>query len=178
MPSTTTRNAVLCQKYRALCRPERPRPTITRARNTSPTMLVHGEPGIGNVLAWITPRSVRSRSRSWQAKVVPQVKTTPMAAASKAISNASGAKAFEHGAEHVDDRSHDDAGPGHTGLAHLQGEARGLLGHPQAAQHPPGGIQAGVQAGHGGDDEDRRRTRRTSGGAAPARRARASGRTR
>ena len=40
-----------------------------------------------------SPRaSVSFRSRSWQAKIVPQVNITPIAAASRAISNASGTK--------------------------------------------------------------------------------------
>src|SRR4051794_38787990 len=47
-----------------------------------------------NGLAGMTPRLLSCRSRNWQAKIVPQVKTTPMAAASRAISNASGATAF------------------------------------------------------------------------------------
>ena len=55
---------------------------------------MYGEPGIGNGLGGITPRSVSLRSRSWQTKIVPQVKITPMAAASRAISNASGTRKF------------------------------------------------------------------------------------
>ena len=42
----------------------------------------------------MTPRSVSLRSCSWQAKIVPQVNSTPIAAASRAISNASGSRKF------------------------------------------------------------------------------------
>ena len=55
---------------------------------------MYGEPGIWNGLGGITPRSVSFRSRSWQAKIVPQVNNTPIAAASRAISNASGTRKF------------------------------------------------------------------------------------
>ena len=46
------------------------------------------------MLGGITPRSVSLRSRSWHRKIVDQVNITPIAAASRAISNASGARKF------------------------------------------------------------------------------------
>ena len=42
----------------------------------------------------MTPRSVSLRSFSWHRKIVDQVNSTPIAAASRAISNASGARKF------------------------------------------------------------------------------------
>src|SRR3954453_850051 len=69
-------------------------PTMTSAGTASPMELVYGEPGAGNGLGGITPRSVSCRSRIWQTKIVPHVKITPIAAASRAISNASGARKF------------------------------------------------------------------------------------
>ena len=53
---------------------------------------MYGEPGILNGLGGMTPASLSFRSRSWLAKIVPQVKMTPMAAASRAISKASGTR--------------------------------------------------------------------------------------
>ena len=58
IPKTTTRKLTLWERYGEACQPEIAMPTTTSPRKTSPMMLVHGCPGIGNVLGGMTPRSV------------------------------------------------------------------------------------------------------------------------
>ena len=138
MPNTTTRNVVLCQKYGEDCQPgHRHADQHQDQEDQADDAGVRVTRASGTGSCGITPLSTSCRSRSWQTKIVPQVKRTPMAAASRAISNASGVERVEHRAEHEDHRGHHDAGPRHARLLIFRVNAGACLDMPRLRSTRP-----------------------------------------